>query len=137
MEQLSSSNIIVLPVPGQNEWLFWSVHSSWLFLKTSIISISMSSDNRDWSTIRFFFHLNNQTSVHCWVCWNMGWWADKILFFKVLNNGLSSYLNSQIFTLDLTWNCYRLLRAQKFSRNPGEFKRALEKPDTTYPSRNS
>ena len=40
---------------GQYKQLLWTVPSSWLFLKTSIVS-------RNLYTIRFFFYLNNQTS---------------------------------------------------------------------------
>ena len=35
----------------------------YIFIYLCIVSISMSSDHRNGSTIRFFFHLNNQTSL--------------------------------------------------------------------------
>ena len=33
-----------------------------------------------------------------------------------------SHINSQIFALDFIWDCCRLLGAEKFLRNPGQFK---------------
>ena len=39
----------------------------YIFMYLSIVSISMSSDHRGGSTIRFFFHLNNQTLLYCWI----------------------------------------------------------------------
>ena len=35
-----------------------------IFMYLSIVSISMSSGHRGGSTIRFFFHLNNQTLLY-------------------------------------------------------------------------
>lgn len=47
---------------GQNEQLLLSIIPVWLFPKTSTVSIFMSSHHR--GTIRFFYQLNNQTSVY-------------------------------------------------------------------------
>ena len=47
---------------GQNEQLLLSIVPVWLFPKTSTVSIFMSSHHR--GTIRFFYQLNNQTSVY-------------------------------------------------------------------------
>ena len=43
------------------------------YLQTFVVSISMSSDHSDGRTIRFFFHLNNQTLLYRWFYWNMRW----------------------------------------------------------------
>ena len=43
----------------------------WLFWKTSLVSISMPSGNRDERKIRFFFHFNNQTTPYRLIYWNM------------------------------------------------------------------
>ena len=75
----------------------------------------MSSDHRDGSTRRFFFHLNKQTSVHSssdekWgECTRFYW--DKL-----------SHFNSQVFTLDLICDYCRLLGAERFLRNPRQIK---------------
>ena len=39
----------------------------YIFMYLSIVSISMSSDHRGGSTIRFSFHPNNQTLLYCWI----------------------------------------------------------------------
>ena len=52
---------------GQNDQLLWSVAPRWLFPKTFIVSISMSSDHREGSAIRFFLQLNNQTLLYRWL----------------------------------------------------------------------
>ena len=90
--------------------------------KTSKISIFILSDHRDCSTIGFFFHRNNQTLLHGWLHWKMKWTHE---------------IYSRLFTLDLTWNCRRLLEAKKFSRSPGQFKWVTREQDIAYPSRNS
>ena len=56
--QVRRSQTFASASDGQNEQLFWSVTSSWLFLKTSIVFTSMSSYHIYGSTIRFFFRLN-------------------------------------------------------------------------------
>ena len=108
-----------MPVPQ----LVWLVHPRWLFWKTSIISIFMSSDHRDGGTIRFFFHLKNQTSLYCWLYWKMIW-TNEVLFWRYLAVACHklSHSNSQVFILDSTWNCCRLKEAKRFTRNPGQFK---------------
>ena len=80
-----------------------------------ILSIFMSSDNRDGTTIRFFFHLNNQTSLVLM--------KREVLVFKVFGSDLHevSHFNSRISALVFTF-CYRLLDAKKFSMNPSQFK---------------
>ena len=83
----------------------------------------MSSDNRDGSTIRFLFHLINQTLLHRWLYCNMRWTLEILSFsryFAVACHKLSHF-NLRVFTFDFTWNCCRLLEA-KFSRNLGQFK---------------
>ena len=49
----------------------------------------------------------------------------------------SHKIYSRLFTLDLTWNCRRLLEAKKFSRSPGQFKWVTREQDIAYPSRGS
>ena len=108
---------------GQNEQLFWSVPPRWLFWKTSIVSRFMTLDKRDGTTVRFFFHLDNQNSLYRWLYWNMRW-TNEVLFLKVFGGGLpyTCHYNSRVFILDFNWNCCRLQEAKKFSRNPGQFK---------------
>ena len=48
-----------------------------------------------------------------------------------------SYFNSRIFTADFSWDCCRILGAEKCSRMQVNLKGLLEKSDITYPSRNS
>ena len=91
-----------------------------LFQKTYIVSIFMPSDHRDGRTIRFFTHLNNQTSLYCWLYWNMRW-SSNVLILKVFGCHELIHFNSRVFILDFTCNC-RLQKAKKFSRNPGQFK---------------
>ena len=91
----------------------------------------MSSDNRDGSTIRFLFHLINQTLLHRWLYCNMRWTLEILSFsryFAVACHKLSHF-NLRVFTFDFTWNCCRLLEA-KFSRNLGQFKRVTR--ETRY-----
>ena len=76
----------------------WSIPQRSLFLRNSILSISMLSNHRDRSKM-FFFHLNDQTSLYRWSCWNT-----------------SCQLNSRTFTLDFTCYCFGLLRTTKFPR---------------------
>ena len=83
----------------------------------------MSSDHRDGITIKFFFHLINQTSVHGWGYWNMIW-THRFYFSSysaVVCHKLSRF-NSRIFTLGFTWDSCRLLGTEKFLRKSGQFK---------------
>ena len=83
----------------------------------------MTLDKREGTTVRFFFHLDNQTSLYRWLYWNMRW-TNEVLFLKVFGGGLpyTCHYNSRVFILDFNWNCCRLQEAKKFSRNPGQFK---------------
>ena len=109
---------------SQNEQLFWSVTWRWLFWKTSIVFISMSSDHRDERIIKLFFHLNNQNmlyvgSIETWgEQRRLNFWRYLVVIFHTCN-----HFNLGIFILDLNWNCCRLQEAKNFSRNPGQFKR--------------
>ena len=50
-----------------NIYSMQSIAHIYIFMYLSIVSISMSSDHRGGSTARFFFHLNNQTLLYCWI----------------------------------------------------------------------
>ena len=67
VDQQPCINISVQPVPHLVKMN--NIFGQYLqcgFFQKPLISISMSSDHRDGSTIRFFFHLNNQTSLYRW-----------------------------------------------------------------------
>ena len=86
-KQPSLTSIFYSASVKQNEQL-WSVHPRWRFRKTSIVSVSMSSDPIGGKTIRFFFHFNNQTLLHCWFYWNMRR-PNEVLFLKEFAGNLS------------------------------------------------
>ena len=65
------------------------------------------SGHWDGSTIKFFYHLNTQSSLYRWLYWNM--WTIEVSFFKVFGG-------------DFIWNCCRVQEAEKFQTNPGQFK---------------
>ena len=83
----------------------------------------MSSEHRDWRTIRFLFHLNNQTCLRRWLYWNMKW-PKEILFLRYLVVACHklSQFNSRVFILDFTWNSCGLQEAKECTRNPGQSK---------------
>ena len=98
----------------------------------SIVSISMSSDHRDGRTMKFFFHLNNQTyrsivgSTEAWG------WQTRLYFWRywVVACLKLSHFNSQVNMLDFTWNCCRLQEAKNFLTNSGRFECATR--ETIY-----
>ena len=109
---------------GQIGYLLWSISPRWLFPKTSKVSISMSSHYRHGNTIRFFFHLNNQTffsRFNSIETWDEGTRFYFLRYIAVICHKLSHF-NSEELTFDFTWNYCRLLEAKKFSINPGQFK---------------
>ena len=53
-----------------------------------IVSIFMSSDNRDGTTIRFYFHLNNQTSLVLM--------KHEVLVFKVFGSDLHEVIGYRL-----------------------------------------
>ena len=97
---------------------FWSVPPRCLFSKTSLASISMSSDHRDRSTISFFFHLNNQTSLHCWL-YEVN---TRDFIFQGIQQWLVIILVNWINACFHLKVLYRLLKAKKCLRNQGQFK---------------
>ena len=88
----------------------------------------MSSGHREGRTINFFFHLINQTSLYCWLYFNMRW-TNKIFFegiwrWPVINivNLIHEY--PYLISLETAVGYTNLQR----SRNPGQFRCVLEKP---------
>ena len=51
----------------------------------------------------------------------------EVSVFKVFGGG---HFNSRVFKLGVTRNCYRLLEAKDFSKNPGQFKSVIK--ETRY-----
>ena len=129
--RLETSNSLLLTsvfsrtLAAQNEQLLRSVSPSWLFLKTCIDFTPISSYHWDISTIRFFFHLNNLHLVGSTFLVLLKMMPTHDIYFSrcsVAACRKRSHFNSRVFLLDFTWNCCRLLEADKFSRNPGQLK---------------
>ena len=95
----------------------------------------MSSDHRDGRTMSFFFHLNNETSLYLFKheVNKRDFIFECIWRWPITNLVTLIYGYSYLISLETDVG-YRKLRS---SRNPGQFKCVLEKPDITYPSRNS
>ena len=127
LEEVDQQLSVFLPVPQ----LVWSVHPRWLFWKTSIISISISSDHRDGGTIRFFSHLKNQTSLYRWPYWNMIW-TNEVLFWRYLAVACHKLRYSYLISVEIVVG-YRKLRGSQGTQT--NLIVLLEKPDITYPSR--
>ena len=89
----------------------------WLFPKTFMVSISMSSDHKDGNTMKIIKIRSVVGSIETW---------GKLTFCFLRCSAMACHkrncFNSREFILDFIWNCCRLLKAKKFSRNPCQFK---------------
>ena len=58
--------------------------------------------------------------------WSLVLWGEQTWFYFWRYSAVVyhkfSHVNSWVFILDFTWNCFRLQEAKKFSRNSGHFK---------------
>ena len=62
----------------------------------------------------FFLHLNNQTSLYCFLYLNMRR-TNEVSCLKVFGGYHKlSHFNSRVFILDFTWNCCRQQEGKKF-----------------------
>ena len=104
-----------------------------LFSKTSMVPISMSSDWKYGSAIKFYFQLNNQTSLHRLRYWKMRsthedfqgiWWWPLIKFVTLIHS------HSHLILLEIVVGCCRFLEGKKFWRKQGQLK--LVTRETTY-----
>ena len=104
--------------------------------KISKVFISTPYDHRDWGAVRFFLNLSNHFIVGSFETWD-----EQARFYLSRYFALacrkSSHFNSQVVTLDFTWNCCRFLKAKNFSRNPGQFRWVIRETRHFNPSRNS
>ena len=74
-----------------------------IFRKNSVVSIYMSSDHRDRSTIRFYFHLNDQTSLYRWLYLNMTRKHYNKYRFRVPKHFQNKSRTLMLITLTLNW----------------------------------
>ena len=96
-----------------------------LFSKTSIVSISLSSDQKDGSTMKFFFQLSIQTLLHRLLYWKMRWTYEVfqgIQRWPLIKLVTLIHSHSYLILLEIVVGCYKFLEGKKFSRNPGQFK---------------
>ena len=98
----------------------------------------MSSDHRDGGKIRFFFHLNNQTSLYRWLYQNMR--KTNVVFFEsirwwsVINLVTLIHGYSYLISLEIDVGYRKLIIFQGTQANLIVL---LEKLDVNYPLRNS
>ena len=106
-----------------------------LYLESSIVSISMSSDHREESTISFFFHLINQIRSIVGAIETWGEYTDFIFQgirrWPVINLLPLMQGYSHSISLETVVGNWELQETQV------NINGLLEKPDITYLSRNS
>ena len=84
--------------------------------KISIVSISISSNQRDGSTIKFFFQLSNQTSLHHWLYWSMRWTHEVfqgIRWWPVINLVILIHGHSYLILLETVVGYWKLRSFEK------------------------
>ena len=125
---------------GKIEQLLWSVLPSRLFSKTSIIPISMSSDQKDGSTTKLFLQLNNQTSLHRLLYWKMRWRHKDfqgVWWWPIIKLVTLIHCHSHLILLEIAVGCCRFLKIRSFEETKVNLNWLLEKLDIIYTSQNS
>ena len=122
-------------------WSNWTTSlvstSKGLFLKAFVVSISMPSNQRDGSTIKFFLQINDQTSLHHWLYWDMKWIHEvfqDIWRWPVMKQVILILSHSYLILLGIVVDYWKL---RSFQETQVNLNGLLEKPDIMYQSQNS